>query len=85
MLPFASVSNFLNSGTDVVAPLRPQKRGTSTVFAVRTQRRNAHFDLGCLNADQGMAKLSLAPHMPNMMAIATTPAAVAPPIRKRSA
>ena len=38
-----------------------------------------------ISANQGMAKLSLAPHMPNMMANATTPAAVAPPIRKRSA
>ena len=34
-----------------------------------------------ISADQGMAKLSLAPHMPNMMANATN----APPIRKRSA
>ena len=34
-----------------------------------------------ISADQGMAKLSLAPHMPNMMANATN----ASPIRKRSA
>ena len=35
--------------------------------------------------DQGMAKVSLAPHMPNMMMKATNPAAVALAIRKRSA
>jgi len=32
-----------------------------------------------------MAKLSLAPHMPTMMANATNPAAMAPPLRKWSA
>ena len=38
-----------------------------------------------LYADQGMAKLSRAPHMPNMMTKATSPAAVALAIRERSA
>lgn len=36
-------------------------------------------------ADQGMAKVSLAPHMPNMMTQAASPAAVALAIKKRSA
>jgi hypothetical protein len=49
------------------------------------QRARAHFDLDRLYADQGMAKLSRAPHMPNMMTKATSPAAVALAIRKRSA
>ena len=47
-------------------------------------------DLGCdrgfsFPTDQGMAKVSLAPHMPNMMMKATNPAAAALAIRKRSA
>src|ERR1700757_1339363 len=50
-----------------------------------SQRARAHFDLDRLNADQGIAKLSRAPHMPNMMTKATSPAAVALAIRKRSA
>ena len=66
-----------NSGTDVVAPFHPKGAGHQllTVITVRAQRRSAHFGLDCLNADQGMAKLSRAPHMPNMMTNATNPAA----------
>ena len=49
------------------------------------QRARAHFDLDHLYADQGMTKLSRAPHMPNMMTKATSPAAMALAIKKRSA
>lgn len=63
------------------------KTATAMVAAVGppAQRRSAQFGLDRLNADQGTAKVSLAPHMPNMMTKATSPAAVAPVIRKRSA
>src|SRR5215467_12121294 len=79
-------SEILNSGTDIVASFHP-KGGHQllTVFALPAQRRSAQFGLDRLNADQGMTKLSRAPHMPNMMTKATSPAAVAQAIKKRSA
>ena len=44
--------------------------------AVRQSWINRQLTQSEISADQGMAKLSLAPHMPNMMANATNPAAM---------
>src|ERR1700746_4045634 len=80
---FVRLSSHLGGLT--LIPTRRPHRQNSAVFVHPGRSTQAHFDLDRLNADQGMAKPSRAPHMPNIMTKAASPAAVALAIRKRSA